>query len=202
MGCCLIRNARHRLLPRPLSVCCCLCVFFLLLPVLPLLLSDCHHGCVQGVSTSRSQGVSESDSDVKYPTLHKPAQKGSKAAATVAAADPDSPEVQYPGIYKPNKKKIDSGTVSAVTSVDQLCMRFLLLDRDKQLAVRFRPAAGTHLKHRNIRQVQLLSATQAACTPEHPTPKCSTRSGKDANTAPGIIWPKLLRAKRSCCCCR
>lgn len=66
------------------------------------------HG--QGVSTSRSQGVSESESDVKYPTLHKPGQKASKAAPTVAAADPDSAEVQYPGIYKPNKKKIDSGT--------------------------------------------------------------------------------------------
>ncbi len=73
---------------------------------------------MQGVSTSRSQGVSESESDVKYPTLHKPGQKGSKAAPTVAAADPDSAEVQYPGIYKPNKKKIDSGTVSAAQSVE------------------------------------------------------------------------------------
>ena len=134
MGCCLIRNARHRLLPRPLSVCCCLCVFFLLLPVLPLLLSDCHHGCVQGVSTSRRQVVSESESDVKYPTLHKPGQKGSKAAPAVAAADPDSPEVQYPGIYKPNKKKIDSSTVSAIKSVLRICVRFCGLERDEQLA--------------------------------------------------------------------
>ncbi|DBA69426.1 TPA: Ankyrin repeat [Trebouxia sp. C0005] len=71
------------------------------------------HG--QGVSTSRSQGVRESESDVKYPTLHKPGQNASKAAPAVAAADPDSAEVQYPGIYKPNKKKIDSGTVSALS---------------------------------------------------------------------------------------
>jgi len=55
---------------------------------------------------------------VKYPTLHKPGQKTSKAAPAVAAADPDSAEVQYPGIYKPNKKKIDSSTVSAIKFVD------------------------------------------------------------------------------------
>jgi len=86
--------------------------------VLLLLLCDCHHGYVQGVSTSRSPGVSESESDVKYPTLHKPGQKTSKAAPAVAAADPDSAEVQYPGIYKPNKKKVDSSTVSAMNFVN------------------------------------------------------------------------------------
>lgn len=61
---------------------------------------------LQGVSTSRSHAAgTASDSDVRYPTLHKPAaHHGSKQTATTAAADPDSPEVQYPGIYKPNKK--------------------------------------------------------------------------------------------------
>ena len=108
---------------------------------------------MQGVSTSRSQGVSESDSDVKYPTLHKPGQKGSKAAPAVAAADPDSPEVQYPGIYKPNKKKIDSGTVSAILSVRRICVRFRGLERDEQLVVRFKTAANTHVKHCNTRQL-------------------------------------------------
>ena len=61
--------------------------------------------CLQGVSTSRSHAGSTSDSDVRYPTLHKPVAHGSKKVpSTAALADPDSPEVQYPGIYKPNKK--------------------------------------------------------------------------------------------------
>lgn len=61
---------------------------------------------LQGVSTSRSHAGSASDSDVRYPTLHKPAahHDSKQTPITAAAADPDSPEVQYPGIYKPNKK--------------------------------------------------------------------------------------------------
>lgn len=72
-------------------------------------LSTAHHCCMhlQGVSTSRSQAGTASDSDVRYPTLHKPAaHHGNKQTpnTAAAAADPDNPEVQYPGIYKPNKK--------------------------------------------------------------------------------------------------
>lgn len=69
---------------------------------------------MQGASTSGTRGAGESESDVRYPTLHKPGQKAGKAAPTVAAADPDSAEVQYPGIYKPNKKKLESSTVSTL----------------------------------------------------------------------------------------
>lgn len=69
---------------------------------------------LQGASTSGTRGAGESESDVRYPTLHKPGQKAGKAAPTVAAADPDSAEVQYPGIYKPNKKKLDSSMVSTL----------------------------------------------------------------------------------------
>lgn len=57
---------------------------------------------LQGVSSSRSHAGTGSDSDVRYPTLHKPGSKPTPTAA--AAADPFSPEVQYPGIYKPNKQ--------------------------------------------------------------------------------------------------
>ena len=73
---------------------------------------------LQGVSTSRSHAAgTASDSDVRYPTLHKPAaHHGSKqTATTAAAADPDSPEVQYPGIYKPNKKTDASKVCSHVS---------------------------------------------------------------------------------------
>lgn len=59
----------------------------------------------RGVSTSRTQ---ESESDVRYPTLHKPGQHAAKAAPTAtAAAALDSAEVQYPGIYKKPKNKSD-----------------------------------------------------------------------------------------------
>lgn len=97
---------------------------------------------LQGVSTSRT-GASESESDVRYPTLHKPGQSTTKTAPSAAAesesdvryptlhkpgqhatkggsAAPDSAEAQYPGIYKPNKKKIDSSTVG-------ICLRHHLL---------------------------------------------------------------------------
>ncbi|KAL3163411.1 Ankyrin repeat [Trebouxia sp. C0010 RCD-2024] len=67
-----------------------------------------------GVSTSKSH-VGASESDVRYPTLHKPAHHASKTSPTAAAAaDPASPEVQYPGIYKPNKKP-DAGKASTAS---------------------------------------------------------------------------------------
>ena len=74
---------------------------------------------LQGVSSSRSHAGTGSDSDVRYPTLHKPGSKPTPTAA--AAADPFSPEVQYPGIYKPNKKT-DAAKVrrrSGITSMTE-----------------------------------------------------------------------------------
>ena len=62
--------------------------------------------CVpQGAVPPTPQSSTASESDVKYPTIHKPGQHSRPQPTSATAAATDPADVQYPGIYKPDKKK-------------------------------------------------------------------------------------------------